>query len=276
MKVEELEDVYELSPMQQGMLFHTLAEAGTDTYLEQAVFTVGRALDTATFRRAWQAVVNTLADILHASDLSQEEIDAAVQQMVNAGPADPGEEPVEPTEPPRTIDPPLSRWDIKLSWSEYAQGKWSARRTATSRRLRTPLASSRFATFAHAISSTIRLTPPSQRATLASGAGSGPSAAISGSRATRTSAGYPFAICSARAARCSAVASAAAASTPTPSARRATARIQYHPRLSRHSVPASSPWPVSSGIQTSTGSLEVAQGWKSRGMTPITSRVSWR
>jgi amino acid adenylation domain-containing protein len=51
-----LEDVYGLSPMQQGMLFHTLYDPDRDLYFEQCVVTFGGKLDQENFARAWQRV----------------------------------------------------------------------------------------------------------------------------------------------------------------------------------------------------------------------------
>src|ERR1700737_4673333 len=56
MAAANLEDVYELSPMQQGILFHTLYDPVGDLYFEQCVVTLRGELDAARFARAWQAV----------------------------------------------------------------------------------------------------------------------------------------------------------------------------------------------------------------------------
>ncbi|HWF87676.1 MAG TPA: condensation domain-containing protein, partial [Pyrinomonadaceae bacterium] len=53
-----LEDLYELSPMQQGMLFHTLYAPKLGIYFEQSIFTIEGDFDRAAFQRAWQEVVN--------------------------------------------------------------------------------------------------------------------------------------------------------------------------------------------------------------------------
>ena len=53
-----LEDLYELSPMQQGMLFHTLYSPRLGIYFEQSVFTIEGDFDGHAFQRAWQQVVN--------------------------------------------------------------------------------------------------------------------------------------------------------------------------------------------------------------------------
>ncbi|HEX7242949.1 MAG TPA: amino acid adenylation domain-containing protein, partial [Longimicrobiaceae bacterium] len=53
----DVEDVYPLSPMQEGMLFHTLLEPGGGAYVGQQGFALRGALDRDAFRRAWESVV---------------------------------------------------------------------------------------------------------------------------------------------------------------------------------------------------------------------------
>src|ERR1041385_956051 len=55
---ENLEDLYELSPMQQGMFFHSLYAPGSGVYLEQSLLTIEGELDHAAFQRAWQQAVD--------------------------------------------------------------------------------------------------------------------------------------------------------------------------------------------------------------------------
>src|SRR5262249_54759162 len=50
-----VDDVYPLTAMQQGMLFHTLLDSG-NTYVEQMSWTVTR-LDVHAFQQAWDALV---------------------------------------------------------------------------------------------------------------------------------------------------------------------------------------------------------------------------
>src|SRR3954471_2821134 len=57
-EIENLEDLYQLSPMQLGMLFHTLEAPEAGVYFEQSVFTIEGGLDTSSFERAWQAVID--------------------------------------------------------------------------------------------------------------------------------------------------------------------------------------------------------------------------
>ncbi|WP_315752519.1 MULTISPECIES: non-ribosomal peptide synthase/polyketide synthase [unclassified Bradyrhizobium] len=53
----EVEDIYPLSPMQQGMLFHALHDDGTGVYVNQ-VAAETRGLDAGKLQAAWQAVSN--------------------------------------------------------------------------------------------------------------------------------------------------------------------------------------------------------------------------
>lgn len=55
--MENLEDLYELSPMQQGMLFHTLYEPESGAYFEQSVSTIRGDLDVPAFESAWNTIV---------------------------------------------------------------------------------------------------------------------------------------------------------------------------------------------------------------------------
>ncbi|KEX92687.1 peptide synthetase [Pseudomonas putida] len=54
--IANLEDLYPLSPMQQGMLFHTLYEPQVGAYISQLRLDIG-GLDIERFTRAWQAAV---------------------------------------------------------------------------------------------------------------------------------------------------------------------------------------------------------------------------
>ncbi|MEV3873163.1 amino acid adenylation domain-containing protein [Streptomyces sp. NPDC049906] len=54
----DIEDVYELSPIQQGMLYEQLAQPGIGVYVEQLRLEFSGTLDPAHFARAWQLVVD--------------------------------------------------------------------------------------------------------------------------------------------------------------------------------------------------------------------------
>src|SRR5262245_43057208 len=56
MKNKNIEDAYPLSPMQEGMLFHTLYEPGAGLYVNQHVCKLMN-LNLELFREAWEEVV---------------------------------------------------------------------------------------------------------------------------------------------------------------------------------------------------------------------------
>lgn len=51
-------DAYPLTPMQQGILYHVLAEPGGGRYVQQVACELTGDLDAEAFRRAWQATVD--------------------------------------------------------------------------------------------------------------------------------------------------------------------------------------------------------------------------
>ncbi len=57
MKLKNVEDVYPLSPLQQGMLFHTLFSPDAGMYFTQVVLTLEGQMDVEAFQGAWQRVV---------------------------------------------------------------------------------------------------------------------------------------------------------------------------------------------------------------------------
>ncbi|MFE7466679.1 amino acid adenylation domain-containing protein, partial [Streptomyces sp. NPDC057499] len=61
-----VEDVLPLTPLQSGMLFHTLGAPGSPFYLEQFTFLMEGVGDVETVARAWQAVVDA-SDALRVS-----------------------------------------------------------------------------------------------------------------------------------------------------------------------------------------------------------------
>ncbi len=58
MQVENFKDSYPLSPMQQGMLFHSMYAQQSGVNIEQMVCTLHENLDSSAFKRAWQRVVD--------------------------------------------------------------------------------------------------------------------------------------------------------------------------------------------------------------------------
>ncbi|WP_128430374.1 non-ribosomal peptide synthetase [Streptomyces cyaneus] len=61
-----VEDVYPLTPMQSGMLFHSLAEPDAGAYFEQMTYVLDGVSDPALLERAWQHVAGRI-DVLRAS-----------------------------------------------------------------------------------------------------------------------------------------------------------------------------------------------------------------
>ncbi|HZG53634.1 MAG TPA: amino acid adenylation domain-containing protein [Pyrinomonadaceae bacterium] len=55
--MNNVEDFYPLSPMQEGMLFHTLLEPGSGIYVAQANCEFAGSLHLASFERAWQRLL---------------------------------------------------------------------------------------------------------------------------------------------------------------------------------------------------------------------------
>jgi len=74
---QTIDDIYPLSPMQQGMLFHTLLEHGNGDYINQMRIDVD-GVDPQRFRAAWQAVVDA-HDILRTGFVWQGDLEQPVQ-----------------------------------------------------------------------------------------------------------------------------------------------------------------------------------------------------
>ncbi|MBV6623049.1 MAG: amino acid adenylation domain-containing protein [Rivularia sp. (in: Bacteria)] len=57
MNTANLEDIYELSPLQQGLLFHTIYAPNSGIYFEQFCWTLQGDFNIAAFKRSWERVV---------------------------------------------------------------------------------------------------------------------------------------------------------------------------------------------------------------------------
>ncbi len=77
--MKNIEDLYELSPMQQGMLFHTLYAPESEVYFEQLLCTLQGELNFSGFVQAWQQVV-ARHPVLRSS-FYWEEIDKPLQMV---------------------------------------------------------------------------------------------------------------------------------------------------------------------------------------------------
>ncbi len=70
--IADIEDVYPLSPLQEGLLFHSLYAPGSGAYVEQLLATFEGDLDLAAFREAWRRIVAgtpVLRTSFHGDDL---------------------------------------------------------------------------------------------------------------------------------------------------------------------------------------------------------------
>lgn len=74
-------DTYELSPMQEGMLFHSVSVADPGVDIEQVIMTLHEPLDEANFLRAWQRVVERHASL--RSRFRWEGVPHPVQDVIN-------------------------------------------------------------------------------------------------------------------------------------------------------------------------------------------------
>ncbi len=66
MQLENVEDMYPLSPAQQGMLFHDLLAPGSGVYCVQLAFTITGRLSVDALRQSWHAVVDRHAALCAA------------------------------------------------------------------------------------------------------------------------------------------------------------------------------------------------------------------
>jgi hypothetical protein len=82
-------------------------------------------------REIWKA----LESILKAAKATNQLREEIRNQFIDSFGVDPlteeASEPREPEEPPFTTPPALTNWEIKLAWSEYQYGRWSAKQTAS-------------------------------------------------------------------------------------------------------------------------------------------------
>ncbi|MCA9923127.1 MAG: hypothetical protein KC421_12185, partial [Anaerolineales bacterium] len=58
MKTKNIEDIYELSPLQQGMLFHCLYAPEAEMYVAQRSYMLNGQLNIDAFQYGWQQVIN--------------------------------------------------------------------------------------------------------------------------------------------------------------------------------------------------------------------------
>src|SRR5687768_4749268 len=56
-EMKNVEEIYPLSPVQQGMLFHSVSAPGSGVYVNQLRCDLEGALDSSSFELAWREVV---------------------------------------------------------------------------------------------------------------------------------------------------------------------------------------------------------------------------
>src|ERR671915_753472 len=77
MRVSDIEDIYELSPVQEGMLFHSLYAPESGVYVIQFTCALRGHLNTHALKQAWQRVADR-HPVLRTS-FHWEEIDKPLQ-----------------------------------------------------------------------------------------------------------------------------------------------------------------------------------------------------
>jgi surfactin family lipopeptide synthetase C len=82
MNAQGIEDIYELSPLQQGILFHSLYESDSQLYFEQVVVPFEGVVSTEAFEKAWNCVAN--ANTAIRTSFHWEEVGKPVQVVHNS------------------------------------------------------------------------------------------------------------------------------------------------------------------------------------------------
>src|SRR5205085_5216849 len=77
MKADHVEDIYDLSPTQHGMLFHTLYADGASMYVAQRSYLLEGDLNVPALEAAWQEVIDRHPAL--RSSFHWEELESPVQ-----------------------------------------------------------------------------------------------------------------------------------------------------------------------------------------------------
>ena len=62
----DIQDIFDLTPMQEGMLFHYLREPGSEPYFEQLSLEISGEIDIECFEKTWNFVIS-MNDMLRAA-----------------------------------------------------------------------------------------------------------------------------------------------------------------------------------------------------------------
>src|ERR1043166_7167555 len=57
-QAENIQAIYSLAALQEGMLFHTVADPDSGVYIEQSAYRTDGKIDAGHFRAAWQTVIS--------------------------------------------------------------------------------------------------------------------------------------------------------------------------------------------------------------------------
>ncbi|HLO02128.1 MAG TPA: amino acid adenylation domain-containing protein [Symbiobacteriaceae bacterium] len=79
MRPDQIEELYELSPMQQGLLFHTLQAPESEVYVVQVSYAFDGGFHPVAFRDAWEKVMERYA--VFRTSFHWEEIDKPLQAV---------------------------------------------------------------------------------------------------------------------------------------------------------------------------------------------------
>ena len=77
MKLRNIEDIYELSSIQQGLLFHSLYAPDSGVYVHQINCELRGQLNLDAFKKAWQQLINRHS--VFRTSFFWEELDKPVQ-----------------------------------------------------------------------------------------------------------------------------------------------------------------------------------------------------
>ena len=72
MDVKRIKNVYRLSPLQEGILFHNLESKDSSAYFEQLTFTIHGPLSLETLQTAWQKTLSIRSASPSTSESSAE------------------------------------------------------------------------------------------------------------------------------------------------------------------------------------------------------------
>jgi amino acid adenylation domain-containing protein/non-ribosomal peptide synthase protein (TIGR01720 family) len=103
---DNIEDLYPLSPLQQGILFHVLGERGGGLYINQLACELRGALELSAFTRAWRRAVESFPILRTA--IVWEDVDEPLQVVI------------------REVEPPL----VQEDWRGVPSSEQEARFTA--------------------------------------------------------------------------------------------------------------------------------------------------